>query len=275
MPKSDFPAPVARPRKRSPWEVQRAVLFALLLREMKGRVGGQWVGAVWTLFEPMAHVAVILVSLGVLRGRYTPEGDYTVYLVTGLMPYFLFKNLSTRLMEGVRANRGLFAYRQVKPLDPLITRAVIEVLLNLIVYVVALCTLGAFGYSAVPHNLLAVLAVHALLALLGFSLGVLLATAGHERPRLRTFVNVAMGPLYLISGVIFPLHVVPQPYLSWLMWNPLAHLVDLSRSGFFAMHVPLPGVSLAYPALFALVLTWLSLSFYRVNRLRLATVVSP
>ena len=49
----------ARP-KRSAWEIQRAVLQALLLREMKARVGGQWVGAVWTLLEPLAHVAVIV-----------------------------------------------------------------------------------------------------------------------------------------------------------------------------------------------------------------------
>lgn len=47
-------------RERTPWEVQRTVLFALLLREMKARVGGQWVGAVWTLIEPLAHVLLIL-----------------------------------------------------------------------------------------------------------------------------------------------------------------------------------------------------------------------
>lgn len=274
MANTDLPTPVAKPRKRTPWEVQRAVLFALVLREMKGRAGGQWIGSVWTLFQPMAHVAVILISLGVLRGRYTPEGDYPVYLITGLMPYFLFKNLAMRLMDGVRSNRGLFAYRQVKPMDPLISRAVIEILLNLFVYTVALCVLSAVGYGAWPQDLLAVLAVHALLALLGIGLGILLAVAGHERPRVRTFAGVAMGPLYVVSGVIFPLHVVPQPYLSWFMLNPLAHLLDLSRSAFFELHAPLPDVSLAYPAMFTLVLVTLALSMYRVNRLRLATVVS-
>lgn len=274
MPKTALSAPADLPAKRSPWEVQRAVFFALLLREMKARVGGQWVGAVWTFFEPLAHVLVVVIMLGVLRGRYTPEGDYTVYLVTGLLPYFLFRHLTMRLMEGVRANRGLFAYRQVRPLDPLLSRAAIEMLMNLIVYLVTLSVLGWAGYQAVPHNPLAVLAVHSLLAFLGISLGVLMAVIGHERPRLRSFVGVVMMPLYVASGVMFPLHVVPQPYLSWLMWNPLAHLIDLSRAAFFTLHVPLPGVSIAYPAVFALALATLALSLYRVERQKLATVVS-
>ena len=61
------PSTPAAPRKRDAWEVQRGVLFALVLREMKGRVGGQWVGAVWTLIEPLMHVLVMLTIFTTIR----------------------------------------------------------------------------------------------------------------------------------------------------------------------------------------------------------------
>ena len=31
-------------RKRSPWEIQRAVIFALFIRELQTRMGGRWLG---------------------------------------------------------------------------------------------------------------------------------------------------------------------------------------------------------------------------------------
>jgi capsular polysaccharide transport system permease protein len=128
------PLPDAPPAKRSAWEVQRAVLFALVLREMKARVGGQWIGAVWTLIEPLTHVMILVTILGFISGRVLADIEYPVFLVTGLLPFFLFQHLAMRLMDGIESNRGLFSYRQVKPLDTLLSRACVEALMNLLVY---------------------------------------------------------------------------------------------------------------------------------------------
>ena len=121
-------------RRRSAWEVQRAVLFALLLREMKARVGGQWIGAIWTLLEPLTHTMIIVTILGFVRGSTRAGLEYPVFLVTGLLPFFLFQHLAMRLMDGIESNKGLFSYRQVKPLDTLLSRACVEALMNLVVY---------------------------------------------------------------------------------------------------------------------------------------------
>src|SRR5262245_64587652 len=90
-------------RQRSAWEVQRAVLFALVLREMKARVGGQWIGAVWTLIEPLTHVMILVTVLGFIRNTGQRGAEYPVFLVTGLLPYFLFQHLATRLMDGIES----------------------------------------------------------------------------------------------------------------------------------------------------------------------------
>jgi capsular polysaccharide transport system permease protein len=259
------------PRKRSEWEVQRAVLFALVLREMKARVGGQWVGAVWTLMEPLAHVLLILTLFGVIRGATMPGIEYPVFLVTGLVPYFLFRNLAVRLMDGIDANRGLFSYRQVKPLDTLLSRACVETLMNLVVYGVTLGILGRLGFSVIPQGALEVVGVNLLIAFLGIGCGVFFAVVTHDRPRLRSTIRMAMVPLYLSSGVIFRVDLVPREYLDLMLLNPLLHLVELSRHAFIPAYEPVYGVNALYPLVWTLVVCALAMLVYRAERLRLLT----
>jgi capsular polysaccharide transport system permease protein len=272
MPDTSPTLPPDRPRQtRSAWEVWRAVIFALLLREMKARVGGQWIGALWTLVEPLAHVLVMITIFSVARGAAQPGIEYPVYLATGLVPFFLFQHLGLRLMDGIAANRGLFSYRQVKPFDTLVARAIVELLMNLLVYGFTLALLGWLGLHVLPAGPLDMMAVHAVTFLLGAGFGMFSAVVGHERDRVRSLIRILMVPLYIASGILFPVHVVPQEFLQWLLLNPLLHLVELSRHAFIAQYVPLDEVSLLYPLMFALALCALALLSYRADRLRLVT----
>lgn len=275
MPEPSLTLPPTRPHdKRTAWEVQRAVVFALILREMKTRVGGQWVGAIWTLMEPLAHVLVVLAILSTLRGSGPIPGiEYPVFLVTGLIPYFLFQHLSTRLMDGIDANRGLYAYRQVKPIDTLIARAVVELLMNLLVYGVSLALLGWLGFHVIPTGPLEMMGVHTVLFCLGIAFGTFSAVITHGRPRLRSLIRIMMLPLYITSGILFPIHLAPLQIQEWLLLNPLLHLVELSRHAFIAAYKPLDEVSLLYPVVFALSLLTMALLAYRADRLRLVTHV--
>jgi capsular polysaccharide transport system permease protein len=263
--------PPEPPRKRSAWEIQRAVLFALVLREMKARVGGQWIGAVWTLIEPLTHVLILVTILGLLRGVGPSGTEYPVFLVTGLLPFFLFQHLAMRLMDGIEANRGLFSYRQVKPLDTLLSRACIEALMNLLVYAFTLGILAWLGFSVVPAGPLEMMGVNVVLLLLGTGLGILFAVLTHERPRLRSFVRMTMMPLYFASGVIFQVDVLPREYLDWLLLNPLLHLVELSRHAFLPVYVPAQGINMLYPLLCTLAVGAFALLLYYAERLKLVT----
>lgn len=256
-------------RSRTAWEIQRAVLFALLLREMKQRVGGQWIGAIWTVFEPLAHTMVMVTILGFLRGRLMPGIEYPVFLVTGLIPYFYFQHLTMRLMDGIESNRGVYAYRQVKPIDALLSRAIVETLMNLAVYALTLGILAWLGFHVLPALPLELIGVHMLIGLFGVSTGLLAAVVAHDRPRLRSFIRISFYPLYFVTGVIFPVHLLPQEYLDWLLWNPMLHLIELSRHSFMPQYRPLDGVNLLYPLGCTLLVLTIGLAQYRIKRLRL------
>jgi capsular polysaccharide transport system permease protein len=263
------PTPALPRRRRSAWEVQREVLFALIIREATARVGGQWIGAVWTLIEPLSHTILFVFLYGVLIDRVAPAGEYAVFLATGMVPFQLFQNLSSRLMDGIEANRGLFSYRQVKPIDVLAARAVVEAGMNLLVYAFTLGILGWLGFHVLPTDPLAMLWVNALMLAFGTGYGILVAVLTHERPRARSLIRMSSMPLYLASGIMFPVDLLPREFLEPLLWNPLLHLVELSRHAFIPDYIPARGVGVLYPFIFMLGLLAFGLLLYQAKRQRL------
>lgn len=261
------------PRKREPLQIQRAVLFALVVRELRARVEGRWLGLLWMVFEPLAHVLVIVAVLGARSNLFLVNVDYPVFLVTGLLPFFLFRNLARKLPGAIASNRGLFAYRQVMPIDALAASAIVEIGLYCVVYVLALMLLGWMGYHALPHAPLELLTVSAVLVALGIGLGLLFSIIAYQRPRVSAFIGLVFYPLYVVSGVMFPLHGLAPDVRSWLLLNPVLHLVELSRLYFIPNYTTLNGVSFAYPAAWSLVVAALALSLYRIYRFRFLAAV--
>lgn len=260
------------PGKRSAGRIQRAVLLALVIRELRARVEGRWLGLLWMLFEPLASVLLMLTLYGFRSHATSPNVELPVFLITGMLPFFMFRNLARRLPTAISSNRGLYAYRQVKPIDALVARAVVEIGLSSAVYLTALFLLGWLGFHWLPIAPLELMVVSAVLLLLGVGLGLLFSVLAHGRPKVSAVVNLLFFPLYLLSGVLFPVHFVPEAYRGWLLLNPVLHLIDLGRTHFIPNYHALPEANLAYPAGFTLVTMALALSLYRLYRHRLLTI---
>jgi capsular polysaccharide transport system permease protein len=259
-----------RPR-RSPQKIQRDVVLALVIRELRSRVEGRWLGLLWMLLEPLAHVLLILALFGFRQHASSPNVELPVFLVTGLLPFFMFRNLARKLPNAIPANRGLYAYRQVKPFDALVASGIVEIGLSSAVYLTALMVLGWLGYHWLPVRPLELLVVSVVLLAFGIGLGLVFSVAAHERPRVKNVINMAFLPLYLLSGVILPANAFPLQVREWLLWNPVLHLLELGRSYFVPLHRPMDGVNLAYPAAVSLVTVALGLSLYRLYRFQLVT----
>jgi capsular polysaccharide transport system permease protein len=264
-----MPATVIPLQKRTAWEIQRAVLFALVLREFRTRIGRHWTGVVWTFFEPLAQVLLIVTVFGYLRHVASSGMEFPVFLLAGLMPYYLFQHLAQRLTDAADQNRPLFSYRQVKPFDTMVARGIVETLLWLAVLVASLALMQWYGLHALPQQPLELASVAALCALLGGSLGMLIAVSTHGYPRVRKAIAMVYFPLYLGSGVLFAINSLSQTYQKWLLWNPVLHLVELARLSFDPHHRMPAGIGFAYPAAVTLAIAAVALTLYRRDPQRL------
>ncbi len=256
-------------QRRSAWQVQRAVIFALAMRELRARVGGQWLGLVWLVFEPLSHLLVILLLFTVVRNFSRGDFEAPVFLVTGMLPFFIFRNVALRVGDSIPSNRGLFNYRQVKPFDTMVARTIVEVGLYSSVYLLVLAGLGWLGYHWLPVAPLELMAISVLLVALAFGVALLIAVAALRRPKVRSFIGLLFIPLYLLSGVLFQVQSAPPEIRDWLLMNPVLHLIELSRYYFIPDYPRMEQVSVRYVAMCTLCTLFLGLALYRVERHRL------
>lgn len=256
---------------RTPLSITLSVWKALFLREALARLFGHRAAWFWLLIEPAFHVAYLMVIFSIMRLRSIGGIDTTVWLMIGLLAFFMFRHTATQVMNAVSANKALFAYRQVKPVDTVLVRAALEGLLMTCVTALFLFGAGLYGLNVIPADPLAVFEAFFAMWLMGMGFGLVASVASELVPELGRIVNLIMMPLYMISGVMFPLAIVPQPYRDWLLLNPLAHGLEAARLGFAPHYHAVPELSLAYLYACALVTIFLGLALHRRFAIRLAT----
>lgn len=247
---------------RSGLEVQKAAIQALFLREMKTRFGKFRLGYLWAALEPTAHVIIMLAIFGYIMHRTMPDISFPVFLINGIIPYFIFSNISNRSIGAIEANKGLFNYRPVRPIDTILARALLETVIYVFVYILLMSIVGLLGEEFEITQLLTLVFVWILLVLFSCGIGLIFMVVGSTYPETEKFLPILLKPLYFISCVMYPLHSIPKEYWPYLLWNPIVHAVELSRSAVF------PGyqsdeVSLGYLAFCTLVILFIGLALYR------------
>jgi capsular polysaccharide transport system permease protein len=231
---------------RSPFSVTLSVWRALLLRESLARLFGRRAAWFWLLFEPVFHVLYLMLLFATVRVRHVGGIATPLWLMVGVLAWFMFQRTARQAASAVNANSALFAYRQVKPVDAVIARAILEGSLMLVVACVLLLGAAVLGLEAAPADPLRVLVAWLGMWICGLGLGLITSVVAELSTELGKVLGMVTRPLYLLSGVIFPIDRIPLPYRDWLLVNPLLHAVESTRSGFATYYHAVPGVSIAY-----------------------------
>lgn len=256
-------------RVRTSLEVSLAVWGALFLREAWVRLFASRAAWVWLIVEPVAHAVMLMVLFASLRDR-SVEGvaEFAPFLLVGIMGFQVFRHTATRCMASIDAARSLFVYRQVKPVDTVLVRGLLEGVLQVFIFIVLLFAMFMWGYEeAMPHDGLVFVLAFVLMWMVGLGLGLVLSTGILLAPEFARLAGLVMLPLYFLSGVFYRPQLAPPEVREWLMLNPLLHGIEAMRAAMFPGYHMLPEVTLWYPAYFGLVLVFLGLAL----QLRFAT----
>ncbi|MFT4241144.1 MAG: ABC transporter permease [Acidovorax sp.] len=247
---------------RTSFAITRSVCNALFLREAVARLSASRGAWAWIVLEPVLHVLFMLFIFTVLRARTIAGADATFWLLVGMVSFFTAQNVFQRSMGAIDANAALFAYRQVRPVDTVFVRFGLEVLLGLTVAAVLLLLAGLLGHASAPSDPLGALAAYVGLMLCGLGLGLILSAAGQLVQEVNNVASFLFRPLYFLSGVIFPLAVVPVQYRGWVFLNPFAHGLELLRASFFPIYHEAPEANFGYLYVFAVGSIFLGLALH-------------
>lgn len=239
--------------------VMSASIRALFLRELQTRFGHYRLGYLWAILEPALGIVFMLILFGAVVKRTLPGIDYPVFLVNGIIPFFVFMRSAIQSLSAVEANRGLLSYRGVKPIDAVIARTGLETLLYFICYLFFSVILLWFGYSLSFSHVPELLFFWILLFVFSVGFACIMMVVGELSREIGKLVGAVFTIVYFMSGAMVPLHVIPEQYLKFFLWNPLAHLLELMRHAISPSYSTVTGTSLSYVLCSTIVILFLGL----------------
>lgn len=213
--------------------LQLRVIASLVLRETRATFGTSPFGYVWAIITPTVGVGLMVFLFSII-GRQPPFGSsLALFFATGILTLQFFSELSNKLMTVFDANRALLTYPIIKDVDTLIARAVLVAATYVVIMVVfytALIALNLAPFPAHPeHVILAFLAAF----LLGLGFGTLNAVIASLWDTWTQIEKILTRPLFFVSGIFYVPSQLPPQAREVLQWNPVLHLVEWFRHGFY------------------------------------------
>ena len=224
---------------RSPMSVMRSVLHALVLREAVTRISlerGAWL---WIMLEPAEHIVFLMLWHGLIQHHLIPGINAPLFIGVGVLAFFMLRSVATRGIDAISANMALFTYRQIKAIDAVLARALLEGVLYLLIATALIAGCAAFNVDVSIHDPLKALSGFALLWLLGLGFALTFSVCAKLIPEVGQIVKMTLGPIYYMSATLYPSSWIPASARPAFFMNPIVHGIEMIRAGFFeAYHEP-------------------------------------
>lgn len=214
-------------------QIQGRVIYALLMREIITRYGRNNLGFLWLFVEPLMMTALIVVLWGAVRGEQTAMFDIMAFMLTGYPLVMMWRNASNRAIGSVNANIALLYHRNVRVLDTIFTRMLLEVAGATIAQIVLIFLLVVMGWISPPDDIPYMLMAWLLMAMFAMGLGFIVCAIAHYVEffgKLWGTLSFLMLPL---SGAFFFVHSFPPTIREYLLWIPMIHGTEMFRAGYF------------------------------------------
>ena len=259
-PSSPLPPLTPGPRARRLRPVHRPLPFvtarvvtALILREMTSTYGRKPGGYLWAVLEPVAGIAILSWVFSLALRKPALGTDFTMFYATGMMPFWVVTQVSARVSQSLRYSRQLLSYPRVTVIDALVARYVLNVMLLLLVSYLVIGGTRILKDTGTMVDLPRIMLGFAMAAALAAGIGALNCVLTTAFPLYGTAWGIVTRPLMILSGVLLLVDHLAEPYRSWLLWNPIVHVVAEVRAGFYFGYHP-SFVSPAYVFAVSLVL---------------------
>jgi capsular polysaccharide transport system permease protein len=124
-----------------------------------------------------------------------------------------------------------------------------------------------------PSNILLFFSNFLVLILFSLAIGICLSILVHAIEIVGIVVSIVLTALYFISGVIYPLSIIPAQYHHFFIYNPIVHLLEPIRQSYYATYPTIEGITILYPLSLSVIFLFIGLWFYYYRREALGSSV--
>ena len=213
--------------------IQIRVIQALTARELMTRFGRENIGFLWIMMEPLLFAGLVGLVWTFIRGPISSDISIFAFVVTGYIPLTFLRHSFGRSSNIFVANSALLYHRQIKVLDFIFVRTLIEASGAMMAYIFAGIVLGFFGFFPFPTDMGALGLGWFLYIFFILSLCTVLAPLSEVSDVVEKLVPVSIYISIPFSGVFNFAEWVPEDLREMLMWSPLVSGMELMRYGLF------------------------------------------
>lgn len=217
-------------------QIQFRVIGALFMRDVIARFGRHGLGFLWLFLEPMMF-AVGVTIIWSFTSHTQGNIPIAAFILTGYSGLVLFRNLVNRLMAGVSSNKGLLYHRNVKIIDLLYARALMEFTACSVSFILLSIIFSALGLIALPDDPLKAFVGWFFYAWFSFACGLIAAFMGSANEIFDRVAHILMYLSMPLTGGFAMVSWLSPDVQDVLLMSPLVNSMELMREGYFGMSI--------------------------------------
>jgi capsular polysaccharide transport system permease protein len=250
------------------WDIQMRVIKALMLRELTTRFGRENIGFLWVMAEPLLFAVLVGLLWRVMKGPFESGVDVIAFTVSGYIPLVFFRSTIGRAVSSFTANSGLLYHRQIKVLDLIMVRFIVEFVGHLMAYLFIAVVLFSFDIFPLPYDFGFLILGWLYFALFTLAITLVVAPLSEMSEVVEKFVPVTTYMMVPFSGAFYFVSSLYPAAAAVVLWSPPVHGMEMMRYGVFGPGID-PHFDFLYPLQFCLPTLALGLMLCRHVRKRM------
>lgn len=213
--------------------IQKRVIHALLMREIITRYGRHNIGFLWLFVEPMIFTLGITAMWTATRSAHGSDLPIVGFALTGYSSVLLWRNSANRCAKAVEANLSLLFHRNVRILDLMLSRLLLEIAGATISLVALSVIFIAMGLMALPADIFTMLVAWILLAWFAIGLGLVVGVISEVSEVFDRLWHAITYLLFPLSGAAFLVDWLPPAAQKVVLFIPMVHGTEMLRHGYY------------------------------------------
>lgn len=231
------------------------IFINLSLRNVKIRYRQALIGSLWAIIKPTVTVLVFLIVFKYIIKLQIKENLYfELFLLCGLIPWFLFSQLITDLINSHTDNPNLLT----KVYIPRIIIPCSYILVNFLEFLIStfvLIFISIFFFDLFYINISLFFLASILMIIFCISLGSFLSIIVIQYRDIKHIIPIILQAGIFLSPIAYGLDFVPERFQSIYSLNPILSVIEIYRAAFLEDYL------LNYKCLYISLMSLLVISF--------------
>lgn len=247
---------------RDGWRIQVRVIHALMIRELNTRFGRENIGFLWIMVEPLLFAGLVSTLWRFMKGPEEHGVGIVAFVISGYIPLTLFRHCVGRSVSVFVANSSMMYHRQIKVIDFVFVRFLIEMVGAMMAYVFIAGVLIMFDEFPVPDDIGLFLGGWLLYSLFTLSLCFVIAPLSEMSEVLEKFIPVTTYIMIPFSGTFSAASWLTPAVREYLLLSPFVNAMEMMRAGIWGDKVT-PYYNVSNPLICSMVAALIGLALCR------------